>query len=200
MGQIRESFFEEKPLSWESLESLYEYGKAGGTPRTTCKEYYSGNIPFLSISDITEQGKYIVKCSQEISAKGLQASSSWIVPKNSLIVSMYASVGLPTINKIPLATSQAMFSMIFRDQQLTEYVYQFFLYQRNREIKQKLNTGTQSNINANLIKSLMIPIYSNPVTCYFLKFESIMEKAELSCSEELKSLLKLKQSLLSQLL
>ena len=43
------------------LETLIKKGKAGGTPSSTNSNYYNGDIPFLSIKDMIEQGKYIVK-------------------------------------------------------------------------------------------------------------------------------------------
>lgn len=84
-------------------------GKASGTPQSSNKSYYSGNIPFLSIADITKQGKYIYRTEKHISEAGLQNSTAWIVPNDSLILSMYASYGLVSINKVPLATSQRIY-------------------------------------------------------------------------------------------
>ena len=97
------------------LEEIIKKGKAGGTPKSTVQKYYDGTIPFLSISDISSQNKYIKYTEKCISEEGLKNSSTWLVSKNSIILSMYASYGLPCINKIELATSQAMYSMIFKD-------------------------------------------------------------------------------------
>lgn len=55
------------------------------------------------------------------------------MPKNSLILSMYASVGLPAINKIPLATSQAMMSMIFDNDLDVEFVYYYLCYFKKKQ-------------------------------------------------------------------
>ena len=43
------------------FKEIIKKGKAGGTPKSTNKEYYGGEIPFLSINDMTSQGKYITK-------------------------------------------------------------------------------------------------------------------------------------------
>ena len=108
-------YFSKQPNHIAKLKDLIIKGKAGGTPSSTIAEYYNGNIPFLSISDMTRQGKYVEFTEKHISENGLANSSAWIVPSNSLILSMYASVGLVCINKVPLATSQAMFSMVLKD-------------------------------------------------------------------------------------
>lgn len=60
-----------------------------------------------------------------MSQSGLENSSAWVVPKYSLIMSMYASVDLVTINEMPLATSQAMFAMQLKDKNLLDYLYYY---------------------------------------------------------------------------
>src|SRR5699024_2123945 len=123
-------FFRNKKIN-TIIEKCISYGKAGGTPTSNNKEYYDGDIPFLSISDMTKQGKYIMKTEKMISKKSINNSSAWIVPKNSIILSMYASYGLVAINKIELATSQAMFNMIVKKKNNIEYIYYYleFLYE-----------------------------------------------------------------------
>ena len=156
---ISQVCFEQKPIDEIPLHKFFKKGKAGGTPTSTNKEYYDGEIPFLSINDITEQGKYIYSTEKHLSEKGLLNSSAWVVPVNSLILSMYASVGLTTINKIPLATSQAMFSMELKEPELIDYLYYYLTYFKYRYIHRYLETGTQSNINADIVRSIKIPNY-----------------------------------------
>ena len=156
---ISQHLFSQEPNVWNRLDNLFVKGKAGGTPISTNKEYYNGNIPFLSINDITRQGKYIWLTEKHISLNGLENSSAWIVPKHSLIMSMCASVGLVTINQVPIATSQAMFSMLLRDKSLLDYLYYYLSYFKYRHIHKYLETGTQSNINADIVSGIMIPDY-----------------------------------------
>ena len=156
---ISKLLFAQKPNGWNRLDTLFSKGKAGGTPTSTNKEYYNGEIPFLSINDITKQGKY-VRCTEKyMSQSGLENSSAWVVPKYSLIMSMYASVGLVTINEMPLATSQAMFAMQLKDKNLLDYLYYYLSYFKYRHIHKYLETGTQSNINADIVRGIMIPTY-----------------------------------------
>ena len=157
--EITKRLFSQKANKYNRLDSLFIKGKAGGTPTSTNKEYYNGNIPFLSINDITTQGKYIYYTEKYITQKGLDNSSAWIVPKGCLIISMYASVGLVAINCIPISTSQAMFSIQLKDENLIDYLYYYLSYFRYRHIHKYLETGTQSNINADIVRSILIPDY-----------------------------------------
>ena len=141
---ISKQVFTQEPNGWSRLDTLFSKGKAGGTPTSTNKEYYNGEIPFLSINDITKQGKYVRYTENHLSRSGLENSSAWVVPEYSLIISMYASVGLVTINEVPITTSQAMFAMQLRDKDLLDYLYYYLSYFKYRHIHKFLETGTQS--------------------------------------------------------
>ena len=189
----------QKCKEYINLGNLFKYGKAGGTPKSTIKEFYDGNIPFMGISDITNQGKYISYTSKNITQKGLINSSAWLVPKNSLILSMYASVGLPAINKIPLATSQAMMSMIFDNDLDVEFVYYYLCYFKKSKIQSLLETGTQSNINADTVKSIKVPKLradeKEKITNIFIKVDQLINNEK----EILNSLQKQKNFLLKNM-
>ena len=158
---ISKQVFVQIPNEWNRLDTLFSKGKAGGTPTSTNKDYYNGDIPFLSINDITKQGKYIKYTENHLSQSGLENSSAWIIPKYSLIMSMYASVGLVTINEIPIATSQAMFAMQLKDTNLLDYLYYYLSHFRYRHLYKYIETGTQSNINADTVRRIMIPNYGH---------------------------------------
>src|SRR5699024_4760261 len=100
---------------WElrKLENLIEESGSGGTPKSTNSEYYNGNIPFLSISDISKSNGYINSTEKYITETGLKNSAAWIVPKGAVSLAMYASVGKVAILNIDATTSQAFYNMVF---------------------------------------------------------------------------------------
>jgi len=53
-------------------------------------------------------------------------------------VILYASVGYLSINKIEVATSQAIFNMVFEDYNLVEYLYYYLNYIRDKGVLEKL--------------------------------------------------------------
>jgi type I restriction enzyme S subunit len=131
----------------KKLGELVSVIKSGGTPLTSIKEYYNGEIPFLSISDMTSQGKYLHRTSSKISQNGLDNSSSWLVQKESLIYSMYASVGFVSLNKIDIAISQAVLGMKFKDIMNLEFMY-YTLLNMQKSVLKFVGEGTQKNLNA----------------------------------------------------
>lgn len=177
---ISQKVFRKKPCRNLPLSSFITIGKAGGTPTSSIKDYYGGKIPFLSINGITKQGKYITHADNTLTQKGLDSSSAWMVPTDSLILSMYASVGLPAINKIPLATSQAMFSMVLRDKSQLDYLYYYLCFFKERYIYRYLETGTQSNINAEIVRSISIPDYAE----YNVKYGSLLSIVDMRIYDE----------------
>lgn len=141
------------------LKNVYSYGKAGGTPLSTNKSFYGGKIPFLTISDISVSGKYIEKTEKFITQLGLDNSSAWLVDEKSLILSMYASYGKVCINRIPLATSQALFSMKIRDDYDLEFLYQLLTFlKRNNYWDIFVKTGSQPNINKEIVENAVVNI------------------------------------------
>lgn len=196
---ISKQVFTQEPNGWSRLDTLFSKGKAGGTPTSTNKEYYNGEIPFLSINDITKQGKYVRYTENHLSQSGLENSSAWIVPKYSLIMSMYASVGLVTINEMPTTTSQAMFAMQLKDKGLLDYLYYYLSFFKYHYIHKYLETGTQSNINADIIRGIMIPTYGHSRN---MEIASTLQGIDVKIDNEL-SVLKLfnrqKNYLLSQM-
>lgn len=161
------------------LGNLYKKGKAGGTPKSTESKYYNGEIPFLSISDITEQGKFVMNTEKTITQEGLDNSTAWLVPINSINYAMYASVGYLSINKVEVATSQAIFNMVFEDNNLVEYIYYYLNYVRGKGVLEKLvGTGTQSNLSASIMKSMDIrlPSYHEmlKITVFLSEFDELV--------------------------
>jgi len=145
--------------AWEQrkLVDLFQVGGSGGTPNTSKLEYYGGIIPFLGISDISNSNGYIVDTEKHITELGLKNSAGWIVPKESISLAMYASVGKVAILKTDISTSQAFYNMIFDDLTIRDFVYQYLV---KTDVENGWNnlisTGTQANLNAEKVKSFEI--------------------------------------------
>ncbi|MCI7451142.1 MAG: restriction endonuclease subunit S [Blautia sp.] len=144
---------------WEQrrLGELIVKGGSGGTPLSSNSSYYDGTIPFLSITDITKSNGFIYDTEKHISEEGLNSSSAWIVPKEAISLAMYASVGKVAILKENIATSQAFYNMIFEDDCIRNFVYQYLRkMEENDAWIPYISTGTQANLNAEKVKNLML--------------------------------------------
>lgn len=174
--------------------------RSGGTPKSTNKKFYNGNIPFVKINDMTLGGKYIYDTQVKITEEGLKNSSAWLVPKNSLIYSMYASFGFVSINKIEVATSQAMMCIVPNLSKVAlEYLY-YFLDDFQKDVRSFVETGTQGNLNAEIVKNFKIKLPN-------LKEQQKIAEVLTACDDEinllnlkLENLKRQKQGLMQKLL
>lgn len=180
------------------LETLIKKGKAGGTPSSTNSNYYNGDIPFLSIKDMTEQGKYIVKTEKSITEEGLNNSSAWIIPKYSLLYSIYASIGLVAINHTKISTSQAIYGIILKDGVSLEYMYYYLTYFK-KKVHRYIETGTQGNLNAKLLKSFEVLLPSLEEQEMIVNILSLVDEKIENTKKEIIKMNEFKTGLLQQM-
>ncbi len=146
------------PNGWrrEKLGKLCIKLKSGGTPKVTNKSYYDGDIPFVKIEDMSNSGKFISNTKVKITQDGLNNSSAWLVPKNAIIYSIYASVGEVAITQRELTTNQAIMGLIPDNTQIDLY----YLFEYLKYIKPTLSTyfktTTQKNLTAAIVRDLEI--------------------------------------------
>lgn len=133
---------------------------SGGTPTSSVPEYYNGHIPFLSISDITEAGKYIHKTEKTITEKGLNNSSARMFPAGTIMYAMYASLGKCSIANIELSCSQAILGITPKCRINPEYLY-YYLSFIEEDVKDMGQTGTQSNLSKQIVQDFMVKLPSN---------------------------------------
>ncbi|CAB5605924.1 restriction endonuclease subunit S [Escherichia coli] len=132
---------------------------SGGTPKSTVEEYYGGNIPWVSISDMTSNGKWIATTEKYLTELGLNSSSARIYPKNSVLYAMYASIGECSIAAVNLTSSQAILGIRPKDCLNYEFLY-FYLTSLKEKIKLQGQQGTQSNLNAGMVKEFELDLPS----------------------------------------
>lgn len=145
-------------VEWKPLEEVATKISSGGTPKTGIAEYYDGDIPWLRTQELGF-GE-IWDTGVKITAAGLKSSSANLIPENCVIVAMYgATVGKIGINKIPMATNQAC-ANIKLNESVANYRYIFHFLLSQYEYIKSLGAGSQTNINAGIVKKLQVPIPS----------------------------------------
>ena len=127
---------------------------SGGTPKATVKEYYEdGTIPWLIIGDLNDG--LVTKSATKITELGLENSSAKLIPKGTLLVAMYGSIGKLGITGIECCTNQA----IAYAKELYGVTTEFMYYQMallKSELISKGKGGTQKNISQTVLNSLEV--------------------------------------------
>ncbi len=121
---IVDSIFTANEFPKVPFKEIYVRAGEGGTPATSNPEYYvNGTIPFIKIDDL--QNKYIKTNKDCITELGLQKSSAWIVPANSIIYSNGATIGAISINLFPVCTKQGILGVVPKADINVEFLYYF---------------------------------------------------------------------------
>ena len=128
---------------------------SGGTPLTSNRSYYDGNIPWVIITDITKAKKYLYSTEKNITQQGLESCSAKIFQKGVLLFAMYASIGKCCIAKIDVTCNQAILGIVTKKID-TEFLYQHMVFSEKR-FSQMGQTGTQNNLNKEMVQNLDIP-------------------------------------------
>ncbi|WP_319231095.1 restriction endonuclease subunit S [Draconibacterium orientale] len=148
------------PKGWEKV-SLSEICTilGGGTPKTSVKDYWNGDIIWLSPTDLPEIGTIskISSSNKRITKLGLDKSSAKLLPKGSVVFSSRASIGKIGIAEIELTTNQGFTNFICSEKINNHYLC--YVLKRNiAEISSLSNSTTFAEVNKSSIKSFKISL------------------------------------------
>jgi len=130
---------------------------SGGTPLTSNPNYYNGDIPWVSISDMTKGGKHIFATDKYITQLGFNNSACKIFPIGTVLYAMYASLGECSIAGIPLCSSQAILGIRVKENLDNEFLYYYLNYIKNT-VKGYGQQGTQPNLNKEIVQNFQIKL------------------------------------------
>ena len=131
---------------------------SGGTPLRSRPEYWNnGTIPWIKIGDM--KGKYINSADECITQAGLDSSSAKMLPKGTILYTIFATLGEVGILEINASTNQAIAGLTIKDnsQILSEYLY-YYLKSKKGYVKTIGRGVAQSNINMSILKSFQVPL------------------------------------------
>jgi type I restriction enzyme S subunit len=133
---------------------------SGGTPDRNNSAYWKGNIPWVKTAQIQNCTITTQDIDEWITKEGLEKSSTKVIPKGTILVAMYGqgkTRGQVAILGIDATINQACAAIHLHQGVDRDYVYQQFLF-RYKAIRALSNTGSQENLNANLIREIAFPL------------------------------------------
>ncbi len=105
----------------------------GGTPSTKVKDYWNGDVEWTTSAQIDRL--YLKKGAKTITRKGLDNSSSNLLPKGNLLIGTRVGVGKVAINLVDVAISQDLTGMVVDTNKATpEYLAYALMSQRSQEV------------------------------------------------------------------
>ncbi len=137
--------------------------ESGGTPLTTNDELWNGDINWISLVDVPNDGDVNIINSTErtISEQGLKYSSAKLLPVDTIVVSSRATIGRVGLAKIPLATNQGFKNIIVLNKDAVDAKYvAYAMLQKKQEMEQSASGGTFKEISKTNFAKLSIPLPS----------------------------------------
>lgn len=161
-------------MKWDqvSLGDLCEI-KAGGTPSRKYRDYYQGNIPWVKISDLANAR--ISSTDEQISEEGLNSCSAKLLPKGTILLSIFASIGKTSILEIEAATNQAIVGIIPKNAAVKVDFLRCFLKFASEGLISQGRGVAQMNINSSILKALEVPV---PPPAEQKRIAAILDKAD----------------------
>ena len=121
------------PRGWNEVK-LKDIGEilGGGTPSTANKEYWNGDILWVTPTEVTAlKTKYLYDTERKITELGLKNSSAKMIKPNSLIICTRATIGDCCINKKEISTNQGFKSITPNNNYDVVFLYYLINYNRN---------------------------------------------------------------------
>ncbi|MET4081557.1 type I restriction enzyme S subunit [Pedobacter sp. UYP30] len=166
-------FLEDREWSYCAIGSVGNV-ITGGTPSKEEVEFWGGNFVWTTAQDFKK--KYILNSVQKLTQKGKDKSR--VIPKDSILVTCIASIGLNAINKVECATNQQINSIICNLENYFEFVY-YSISRNSQRLKDLAGRTAVPIINKSIFEKFIIQ-----------KPESIQEQQKIaSCLSSLDELI-----------
>lgn len=130
----------------------------GGTPSTINKNYWNGDIHWISIKELSSNN--INSSEKKITTLGLKNSSSKIIKSGNLILGTRISVGEVIIHNKDVAINQDLKGLILKDK-ANNIIYFKHLFKFNKNKLKELSQGlTVKGIRNEDLKSIILYIHT----------------------------------------
>ncbi|MBF4983834.1 restriction endonuclease subunit S [Nonlabens mediterrranea] len=110
----------------------------GGTPSTSIKEYWNGDINWFTPTEIN--ARYSYGSERKITESGLSHSSATLLPINSILFTSRATVGEVSITKEICSTNQGFQSFIVQKENDVNFIYYWIKVNKKKFLR--VATGT----------------------------------------------------------
>ncbi|MDW7733445.1 MAG: restriction endonuclease subunit S, partial [Methanolobus sp.] len=146
------------PENWEThkLSDIVDV-IGGGTPKTNVKEYWNGNIPWLSVVDFNNGLRWVHDTEKKITQKGLEKSSTRILKKGQIIISARGTVGEIAQLGRDMAFNQSCYGLNAKVTLTNDFLYSLLKYNIT-ELKTKTHGSVFDTITRKTLEQITVAI------------------------------------------
>ena len=148
--------FPEFTEEWNS-KSLIDLANVigGGTPDTTVKSYWDGEIQWFTPSEIGKS-KYVDLSIRTITEEGLNNSSAKLLPSGTILLSTRATIGECSLSLRKCATNQGFQSLVSKKCN-TDFLY-YLIQTKKKDLIRKSCGSTFLEISANEVRKIQVSV------------------------------------------
>ena len=168
----------------------------GGTPDTTIKSYWDGNIQWFTPSEIGKS-KYVNLSSRTITEEGLNNSSAKLLPSYTILLSSRATVGECSITLQECATNQGFQSLIAKNCDI-DFLY-YLIQTKKKDLIRKACGSTFLEISATEVRKIRTKVPSNAEQKKIGALLSLVDKRIEVQNKIIEDLKKLKSAIVDKL-
>ena len=172
----------------------------GGTPSTKNPEYWDGDVLWFTPSEINS--KYLSTSQKCITDLGVKKSSAKVLPKNTLLLTTRASLGLCSINNLDqlVSTNQGFQSLVCNECVNHEFLYYCISTKSFQNEMLRLSSGsTFKEISSTALKSINVCVPCFEEQRKIAEFLGAFDEKIEAVKRQLEALKEIKKGLLQQM-
>ena len=130
----------------------------GGTPDTTVKSYWDGEIQWFTPSEIGKN-KYVDSSLRTITEEGLNNSSAKLLPPNTILLSSRATIGECSLSLRECTTNQGFQSLVSKKCNV-DFLY-YLIQTKKKDLIRRSCGSTFLEISANEVRKIQVSVPSD---------------------------------------
>lgn len=118
---------------WQVVKLPFVFDVYGGTtPSTSKKEYWGGEMLWVTPTDITRTNGNISldRTEKHVTDKAVNESSLKILPKGTLLLTSRATIGFTALNTKPVTINQGLTALLPKDKRKVSTLFYAYYFQR----------------------------------------------------------------------
>ncbi|EXZ03028.1 type I restriction modification DNA specificity domain protein [Bacteroides fragilis str. DS-208] len=167
----------------------------GGTPDTTVKSYWDGEIQWFTPSEIGKN-KFVDASLRTITEDGLNNSSAKLLPPNTILLSSRATIGECSLSLRECATNQGFQSLVSKKCNV-DFLY-YLIQTKKKDLIRKSCGSTFLEISANEVRKIQVSVPSDVEQQKIAGLLSLIDKRIATQNKIIEDLKKLKSAIIEK--
>jgi type I restriction enzyme S subunit len=146
------------------MGDLCDQVSGGGTPSSLIPEYWDGDIPWLTPTEISGVDfLFIADTKRKITKRGYESSSAKLLPAFSILMSSRANIGDVVVNTVPMSTNQGFINIIPNPKKVDRDFLAYWLRSKRGYLNQIANGSTFLELSKSVFKEISLEIPDLPI-------------------------------------